>query len=129
MGLFGSFLAAKKVVLAMSALIHSKFPRDRFYVIGFSDYAIEIKDNELLEASWNAWVSGTNMHHALMMSRKLLSKEKVSSKQIILITDGEPTAHLEEGQAYFSYPPSYRTIEETLKEVKKCSCQTIQKIK
>lgn len=125
MGLFGSFLAAKKVVLAMSALIHSKFPRDRFYVIGFSDYAIEIKDNELLEASWNAWVSGTNMHHALMMSRKLLSKEKVSNKQIIMITDGEPTAHLEEGQAYFSYPPSYRTIEETLKEVKRCTQEGI----
>lgn len=125
MGLFGSFLAAKKVVLAMSALIHSKFPRDRFYVIGFSDYAIEIKDNELLEANWNAWVSGTNMHHALMMSRKLLSKEKVSNKQIIMITDGEPTAHLEEGQAYFSYPPSYRTIEETLKEVKKCTQEGI----
>jgi uncharacterized protein with von Willebrand factor type A (vWA) domain len=125
MGLFGSFLAAKKAVLAMSALIHSKFPRDRFYVIGFSDYAIEIKDNELLEASWNAWVSGTNMHHALMMSRKLLSKEKVSNKQIILITDGEPTAHMEEGQAYFSYPPSYRTIEETLKEVKRCTQEGI----
>ena len=76
MGLFGSFLAAKKVALALFALIHSQFPRDSIYVIGFSDYAREIKEEELPGVSWNAWVSGTNIHHALMLSRKLLSKEK-----------------------------------------------------
>jgi uncharacterized protein with von Willebrand factor type A (vWA) domain len=75
--------------------------------------------------TWNAWVSGTNMQHALMLSRRLLSKEKASTKQILMITDGEPTAHLEGTQAYFSYPPSYRTIDETLKEVKRCTQQGI----
>ena len=50
---------------------------------------------------------------------------KVSSKQILMITDGEPTAHLEGDQAYFSYPPSYRTIEETLREVKRCTREGI----
>ena len=121
MGMFGNFASAKKVALALYWLIHSQFPRDKLDVIGFSDYAMEIKGEELPEITWNAWVSGTNMQHALMLSRKLLSKQKVSSKQILMITDGEPTAHLEGGYAYFNYPPSYRTIEETLKEVKRCT--------
>ena len=125
MGLFGSFLAAKKVALAMYTLIHSQYPRDKFFVIGFSDYAIQLEGDELPEVTWNAWVSGTNMHHAFMMSRKLLGKEKVNTKQIIMITDGEPTAHLEGRRAYFAYPPSFRTIEETLKEVKRCTQEGI----
>ena len=125
MGMFGSFTAAKKVALALYWLVHSQFSRDYFYVIGFSDYAMEIRGDDLPEISWNSWVSGTNMHHALMLSRKLLSKVKVRSKQILMITDGEPTAHLEGDQAYFSYPPSYRTIEETLKEVKRCTREGI----
>ena len=121
MGMFGSFTAAKKVALALYWLIHNQYPRDYFRVIGFSDYAMEIAGEDIPEVTWNSWVSGTNMHHAFMLSRKLLSKQKVSTKQILMITDGEPTAHLEDGRAYFSYPPSYRTIEETLKEVKRCT--------
>ena len=65
------------------------------------------------------------MHHAFMLSRKLLARQQLASKQILMITDGEPTAHLEEGQAYFGYPPSYRTIDETLKEVKRCTQEGI----
>ena len=125
MGMFGSFTAAKKVALALYWLIHSQFPRDNFSVIGFSDYAMKIAGEDLPEVMWNAYVSGTNMHHALMLSRRLLSKQKVASKQILMITDGEPTAHLEGGRAYFSYPPSYRTIEETLREVKRCTQEGI----
>ena len=121
MGLYGSFQAAKKVAIALYTLIHSQFPRDRLYLIGLSDYAIELTGEELPELTWNSWVSGTNMHHAFSMSRKLLSKEKVNNKQILLITDGEPTAHLEGNRAYFAYPPSLRTIQETLKEVKRCT--------
>ena len=125
MGLFNNFQAAKKVTLALMALIRTQYPRDTLYVIGFSDYAREIKEDDLAKLSWNAWVSGTNLHHALMLSRKLLSKEKGGSKQILLITDGEPTAHLEGDQAFFSYPPSYRTEQETLKEVKRCTQEDI----
>ena len=121
MGLFGSFQAAKKVAIALFALIHSRFPRDSLYVIGFSDYAREIKEEDLPKINWNGWVSGTNMHHALMLSRKLLSKEKGGTRQIILITDGEPTAHLEGDRSAFSYPPSYKTIMETLKEARRCT--------
>ena len=125
MGMFGSFLAAKKVAIALYTLIHSQFPRDKLYFIGFSDYAMELKGEDLPEVNWNAWVSGTNMHHAFMLSRKLLSKEKVGTRQIIVITDGEPTAHIEGDRAYFAYPPSFRTLQETLKEVKRCTQEGI----
>ena len=121
MGLFGSFVAAKKVAMALYALTKTQFPRDRFYIIGFSDYAMEIKGDDLPELTWNAWMSGTNLHHALMLSRKLLAHDKASTKQILVITDGEPTSHLEGGESYFSYPPSYRTIQKTLLEVRKCT--------
>jgi uncharacterized protein with von Willebrand factor type A (vWA) domain len=121
MGMFGSFLAAKKVALALSTLIQSQFPRDKFWVLGFADYATEIRGEDLPEVSWNAWVSGTNMHHAFMLSRQLLSRFKGATRQIIVITDGEPTAHIEGNRAYFAYPPSFRTIQETLKEVKRCT--------
>ena len=126
MGLFGSFQAAKKVALALFALIHSQYPRDSLYVIGFSDYAREIKEEDLPKTNWNAWVSGTNMHHALMLSRKLLSKEKGGTRQILLITDGEPTAHLEGDRSFFSYPPSRKTIIETLKEARRCTQEDIR---
>ena len=125
MGMFGSFTAAKRVAMALYWLIQSRYPRDLFHVIGFSDYGMEIKGEDLPELVWNAWVSGTNMQHAFMLSRKLLAKQKVGTKQILMITDGEPTAHLEGDQAYFNYPPSHRTIEETLKEVKRCTQEGI----
>lgn len=125
MGMFGSFSAAKKVALALYWLIHSEYPRDHFSIIGFSDYGMEIKTDDLAELTWNAWVSGTNMQHALLLARKVLARQKVATKQIIMITDGEPTAHLEGGRAYFNYPPSPRTIDETLKEVKRCTQEGI----
>ena len=125
MGLFNNFQAAKKVTLALFALIRTQYPRDTLHVVGFSDYAREIKEEDLAKVNWNAWVSGTNLHHALMLSRNLLAKEKGGSRQILVITDGEPTAHLEGGRSYFNYPPSYRTELETLKEVKKCTQEGI----
>ena len=125
MGLFNNFAAAKKVTLALLALIRTQYPRDTLYIIGFSDYAREIKEEDMVNANWNSWVSGTNLHHALMLSRKLLSREKGGNRQILLITDGEPTAHLEGDRAFFAYPPSYRTEQETLKEVKRCTQEDI----
>ena len=125
MGLYGSFLAAKRTSLALAALIQHHFARDILYIIGFSDYAIEIKAEDLPRVRWNAWMSGTNMHHALMLSRKLLSRHKNATRQVLMITDGEPTAHLEGSYSAFSYPPSYRTIQETLREAKHCTQEGI----
>ncbi|PKB71618.1 MAG: hypothetical protein BZY87_04440 [SAR202 cluster bacterium Io17-Chloro-G6] len=125
MGLFNNWQAAKKVTLALMALMRSQYPRDTLHIVGFSDYAREIKEEDLAKCTWNAWVSGTNLHHALLLSRKLLSKEKGGTRQILVITDGEPTAHLEGDRAFFAYPPSHRTELETLKEVRKCTQEDI----
>ena len=125
MGLFNNFQAAKKVTSALMALIRSQYPRDTLRIVGFSDYAREIDEEDLAKVSWNAWVSGTNLHHALLLSRRMLSKEKGGTRQILVITDGEPTAHLEGDRAFFSYPPSYRTEQETLKEVRRCTQEDI----
>ena len=125
MGLFNNWSAAKKVTLALFALIRQQYPRDTLHVVGFSDYAHELQEEDLAGLTWNNWVSGTNLHHALLLSRKLLSREKGGTRQIMVITDGEPTAHLEGGQSYFAYPPSYRTELETLKEVRRCTQEGI----
>lgn len=120
----GSFLAAKKLAFALHALIASQFPKDYFTVIGFSIVAHEIKPNELANASWDGDY-GTNLQHALLLARKELSRQRAVNKQIIVVTDGEPTAHIEGGVPFFSYPPLMRTLEETLKEVVRCTKEDI----
>jgi uncharacterized protein with von Willebrand factor type A (vWA) domain len=121
----GYFLPAKKVALALSALIRGQFPRDALYIVGFSLYAREFTAAQLPTLSWSEWNVGTNMHAGFMLARRLLARHAGGNKQILMVTDGEPTAHLEDGLADFSYPPSRRTIEETLKEVQRCTRENI----
>jgi uncharacterized protein with von Willebrand factor type A (vWA) domain len=121
----GYFLPAKKVALALSALIRGQFPRDALYIIGFSLYARTFTPEQLPTLSWSEWNIGTNMHAGFALSRQLLGKHKGGNKQILMVTDGEPTAHLENGVADFSYPPSPRTFQETLKEVQRCTREGI----
>ncbi len=121
MALRGSFQAAKKVALALHNLIKTQFPKDSLYVVGFSAYARELKPEELPYVRWDESVLGTNMHHAFMLAQKMLARHNAGTKQIIMISDGEPTAHLEHGRSYFAYPPSPITIRETLKEVRRCT--------
>ncbi len=121
----GCFLPAKKVALALHALIRGQFPRDSLYIVGFSLYAREFKPTELPELSPSETNIGTNMHAALMLARTLLGRQKGGNKQVIMITDGEPTAHMEDGEAEFSYPPTRRTLQETLKEVQRCTREGI----
>jgi uncharacterized protein with von Willebrand factor type A (vWA) domain len=119
-----NFLPAKKVAMALHALITSQFPRDYFGLVSFGRVAREVKPELLPEMSWDfEW--GTNMQHALLLARKQLSRQ-TGTKQIIMVTDGEPTAHIEGGEAYFQYPPSPITIEETLKEVMRCTRDRIR---
>jgi uncharacterized protein with von Willebrand factor type A (vWA) domain len=125
MALRGSFQAAKKVALALNNLISSQYQRDSLYIIGFSAYARELQADQLPYVRWDESVLGTNMHHALMIAQKLLAKHTQGTRQIIMISDGEPTAHLEKGRSYFAYPPSPITIRETLKEVKRCTTKNI----
>ena len=125
MALRGSFQAAKKVALALHNLITTQYPKDRFYIIGFAAYAKELKPQDLPYLQWDEYVLGTNMQHALMLAEKKLAKHQCGSKQIIMISDGEPTAHLENGQAQFAYPPTHETIRATLKAVKHCTTRGI----
>lgn len=125
MGLNGCFEAAKKVALALHSLIKTQYPRDNLYVIGFSEYAHELKHEDIPTSTWGSYYPGTNMHHALMIARRLLGRQRYGQRQVLMITDGEPTAHLEQGLAYFNYPPSWRTIEQTLLEVKRCTKEGI----
>ena len=121
----GYFLPAKKVALALTALIRGQFPRDSLWILGFSLYAREFKAEDLPRLAWTEWNIGTNMHHGFQLSRQLLGRQKGGNKQIIMITDGEPTAHMEGLEAAFSYPPTKRTFDETLKEVQRCTREGI----
>ena len=117
----GYFLPAKKVALALTSLIRGQFPRDSLHIVGFSLYARQWSPEQLPTLSWTEWNVGTNMHHGFQLSRQLLGRQHGGNKQIIMVTDGEPTAHLEGGEAEFAYPPTRRTLEETLKEVQRCT--------
>jgi len=123
----GCFLAAKKVTLALDSLIRSTFPKDDLYIVGFSAYATQLKPTDLPRLTWNEYVYGTNMQHAFETARTLLSRSRGKNKQIILITDGEPTAYFEPGSTYpqFNYPPTKRTFEATLREVIRCTRENI----
>jgi len=121
MALRGSFQAAKKVALALNNLIRSQFPQDTLYILGFSAYARELTPEQLPYLRWDESVLGTNMHHAFMLAQRLLARHKAGTRQVIMISDGEPTAHLEHGRSYFAYPPSPITIRETLKEVQRAT--------
>jgi len=120
-----NFLAAKKVAMALHSLISSQFPRDFLGIVGFSEVARELKPEQLPEVSWD-FVYGTNMQHAFVLSRRLLARQS-GTKQIIMITDGEPTAHImSNGEVFFQYPPVPETVEATLTEVARCTREGIR---
>ncbi len=117
----GCFVAAKKVAIALDTLIRTQFPRDDLTVIGFAYYAREIRPETLAGLSWQGYEYGTNLQHGLMLARRILSASPGGNKEVVVITDGEPTAHFEAGQVEFNYPPTRRTIQETLREVVRCT--------
>jgi uncharacterized protein with von Willebrand factor type A (vWA) domain len=121
----GCFLAAKKVAVALNTLIRTQFPRDYLAVVGFAYYAREIRPEALAELTWHGYEYGTNLQHGLMVARRILARHRAVNREIVVITDGEPTAHFENGQVEFSYPPTRRTIQETLREVQRCTKEGI----
>ncbi len=125
MPLRGYFYAAKKVALALDSLIRGSYPRDSLHIIGFSDLAREISPAALPHLSVNEYVYGTNMQHGLMLARRLLARDPGENKQIIIVSDGEPTAHIENGRPVFFYPPLPETFHKTLLEVKRCTREHI----
>ncbi|MFZ0995754.1 MAG: VWA domain-containing protein [Candidatus Dormiibacterota bacterium] len=125
MPLRGYFYAAKKMALALDSLIRTQYPRDTLHVVGFSDYAREIEPEMLSQLSYSEYVYGTNMQHGLMLARRLLNRHRGGNRQIIIVSDGEPTAHMEGTHAVFMYPPLPETFQKTLMEVRHCTREGI----
>ncbi|HUZ23468.1 MAG TPA: hypothetical protein VMV07_06860 [Streptosporangiaceae bacterium] len=119
MELRGTWGAAKQTALALHALVRTRYPQDAIQVIGFSNYARELRETELASLSWDM-VQGTNLHHALVLAGRFLDRRPEHNPVVLIITDGEPTAHLRrDGQFWFDWPPSPETLELTLAEVDK----------
>lgn len=152
----GRFTAAKKVALALDALIRTQFPRDTLHIVGFYTYAQELRIDELpyltpkpfgmfpymySDMDYNAMgyldlqveaadaIAGrvevpqafTNIQAGLQVAIQVLARRHAANQQVILITDGEPTAHVRDDKICLEYPPSPQTLLETLKEVKRCT--------
>ncbi len=120
-----NFLPAKKVAMALHSLITMQYPRDYLGIVGFSEVARVLTAQQLPEVSWD-FVYGTNMQHGFQLARQLLSRQS-GTKQIIMITDGEPTAHINaHGEPEFHYPPVRATVDATLLEVARCTKDDIR---
>jgi len=119
MALRGTWSAAKQTALALHALVRTRYPQDSIQVIGFSNYARELRETDLAGLGWDM-VQGTNLHHALVLAGRYLDRRPEHNPVVLIVTDGEPTAHLRrDGQSWFDWPPSPETIELTLAEVDK----------
>ncbi len=115
-----NFLPAKKVAMALHSLISMQYPRDFLGLVGFSEVGRVFTAQQLPEVSWD-FVYGTNMQHGFSLAREMLARES-GTKQIIMITDGEPTAHINQlGEPEFHYPPVRETVDATLLEVTRCT--------
>jgi len=120
MAMRGNLVPAKKMILALTSLIRSKYPRDYVAIIGFGETAVELRLEDIpgLTIDYNY---GTNLQHALALGRHLLRNER-GDRQIVVVTDGEPTAHLmDNGESFFSWPPVPETLEKTMAEVLRCT--------
>jgi uncharacterized protein with von Willebrand factor type A (vWA) domain len=120
----GRFAAAKKVALALESLVRARYPRDYFAIVGFFTRAVELKLKDLPEASWNMGDPFTNLQDGLRLASDLLRRHPCNNQQVIVITDGQPTAYFSRGRLYCEWPLSFggismRAAQETLKEVER----------
>jgi uncharacterized protein with von Willebrand factor type A (vWA) domain len=133
---YGRFLSAKKVALAMQSLVRTRFPQDTVDFVGFYSGAVRIPEIALplampkpvtvydyqvrmrvpIAQLDKAPQHFTNLHMGLQMARRLLRKRGGENKQIFIVTDGQPTAHVEGDFVYLLYPPDPRSTMATLKE-------------
>ncbi|MBO0773140.1 MAG: hypothetical protein J2P35_16925 [Actinobacteria bacterium] len=126
MALRGTWGVAKQTALALHALVRSRFPQDSVQVIGFSNYARELRETDLAGLGWDM-VQGTNLHHALMLAGRFLDRRPEHDPVVLIVTDGEPTAHLRrDGQSWFDWPPAPETLTLTLAEVDKMTRRRAQ---
>ena len=121
----GCWDAAKRSALALDTLIRNKYPRDMLELVGFSATASPLRMVDLPTLEWNEYTFGTNLQHALELAREKLRPERGRNRQVIVITDGEPTAHIEHGYPVFNYPTTPETYEATIREVIRCTREDI----
>lgn len=121
----GCWDAAKQSALALDTLMRGQFQRDDLELAGFSERAERITLMQLPSIQWNEYSHGTNLQDGLRLARELLRPFKSKTRQIILITDGEPTAFIEGGTVTFENPPTERTYDPTLREVVRCTRENI----
>src|SRR5437764_2720975 len=117
----GGFQAGRKVALALDSLIRSKFPKDNLYVVAFSYFVLTLEPHMLLDSYWVEYGGGTNFQEALRQARVVLARQKATTRQIIMITDGEPNTY-----SYWSGREDYGysgrgAMAETLREVVRCT--------
>ena len=108
---------AKQTALALETLVATQFPQDALQVIGFSNYARALRPGDIATVE-PEYVQGTNLQHALMLAGRFVERHPASEPVVLVVTDGEPTAHLtRSGEALFDWPPDPHTLELTLAEV------------
>lgn len=123
----GCARAAKRLALALQSLIRGQYPRDAFHVVAFAAMAREIPAEEVAHLHWSEYNQGTNLAHGLSIARQLLGRYPGANRQAIIVTDGEPTAHLlEDGEPFFMHPTHPETARVTLREALRCSRDNVR---
>ena len=117
MAMDGRWVPMKRTALALHQLITSRFRGDHLQLIGFGRHA-EVMEIEQLTALDAMWDKGTNLHHALLLANRHFRKHPNAQPVLLIVTDGEPTSHLEpDGEVCFSYPPHPLTIAYSVREL------------
>ena len=147
MNRYGKYYTTKKIALALQAMVKAQYAQDTLQMVGFYTYANVMTERQLLNSApkpvsmFDSKIHlrfslddppkrvpqhFTNIHAGLRLARSLLMRSGAANKQIIVITDGEPTAHIEGREVVLIYPPAERTATHTLAEVKKCAASGIR---
>ncbi len=118
----GRFGAAKRVALALDHMVRTRFPRDDFFVVGFSTRAKELQLRSLPEVTWDAGEPFTNLQAGLLVAERLIAKHPSKSPQILVITDGQPTAYYIGQQLHAELPMGLGSVSalavgQTMKQV------------
>jgi uncharacterized protein with von Willebrand factor type A (vWA) domain len=124
----GRFEAGKKVALALDHYVRTRFPKDKFHVVGFSTEARELKGNALALSVWDANRPYTNLQGGLRLAMQLIHKSGNRNNRVIVITDGQPTAYYEDQRLYVELPEamfglSPNACKATLAEVRKVTAK------
>ena len=126
----GRFPAAKRVALALDHLVRTKYPRDHFFVVGFSTRARELTPRQLPEVSWDMGDPFTNLQEGLMIAERLIARHPATSPQILVVTDGQPTAYFRNKELRVEWPMGFggvspHAVAETMKQVRRVTRQGV----